>query len=120
MSRDMNKNVLSFRAKSRNPDELPASTLAVTSQDSSTALGLTRDYGCSTRLIMASSNRTRSTSNCSGSEIAATRIGAPKIARNVANGRGTTKRSQLFIRQQLEYSIWIGTIGAPLFCACKI
>src|SRR4051812_39738573 len=76
---------------------------------------LRRSHGCSTRLIMAPCRRSRSVSNCSGSESGPIRIGSPKIARKVANGFGTTKRSQLFIRQQLEYSMWIGTMGAPLF-----
>src|SRR6185295_1367339 len=81
---------------------------------------LRKTYGCSTRLIIASWRRTRSASNWAGSESGLIRIGAPKIARKVVKGRGTAKRSQLFSRHALEYSMWIGTIGAPLFWARKI
>src|SRR5256885_6581122 len=98
--------LMSFRAKSRNPEELLVMLLLLERPDSSTALGMTRgSYDCSTRLIIAFCRRNRSASNCSGSVSGGMRMGAPKIARNVANGRGTTNRSQLFIRQELEYSM---------------
>src|SRR5205823_14902131 len=81
---------------------------------------LRKTHGCSTRLIIAFCSRSLSLSNSSAPASGATWNGAPKIARSFANGRGTPKRSQLFSRQQLEYSMWIGTMGAPLFWARKI
>ena len=50
----------------------------------------------------------------------ATRCGGPKMTRTVENGAGRMKRSQLFTRQQLEYSMLIGTTSAPDCCARKI
>src|SRR5260370_40903143 len=64
--------------------------------------------------------RNRSFANSSRVDVDLTSCGCPIMTRTFENGRGMINRSQLLTRQQLEYSMLIGTTGAPVFSARKI
>src|SRR5207237_695078 len=70
--------------------------------------------------IIAFCRRRRSASNSSSVLVGATRSKGPKMTRALENGRGRMNLSQLLALKQIEYSILIGWIGAPVFWAKKM
>jgi len=74
----------------------------------------------STSDIMTFCKRNRSVSNSSSEDVDLTVCGGPMMTCTLENGLGMMNRSQLFTRQQLEYSMLTGTTGALVFCARKI
>src|SRR6266581_4369181 len=74
----------------------------------------------STSSIKASCKARRSASNSSGVVVDLTLYARLISTRTLAKGCGTMNLSQLPSRQQREYSRFIGTTGAPDFCARKM